>query len=160
MNKLIVKKILSTVKTTLIAFLLALFVVTCIIINAVIPSESMEKTIMTGDRLIGNRLAYGINLQIGDKQICKKMRDPKRFDIIIFRYPDDESELYIKRAALVHTQSQKTLILSWETTGTVLMIPGSGTTPMSGSTRFWEKQCSDITLVSNLLNNERTFKKN
>ncbi len=97
MNKLIVKKILSTVKTTLIAFLLALFVVTCIIINAVIPSESMEKTIMTGDRLIGNRLAYGINLQIGDKQICKKMRDPKRFDIIIFRYPDDESELYIKR---------------------------------------------------------------
>ena len=94
MNKLIVKKILSTVKTTLIAFLLALFVVTCIIINAVIPSESMEKTIMTGDRLIGNRLAYGINLQIGDKQICKKMRDPKRFDIIIFRYPDDESELY------------------------------------------------------------------
>ena len=58
MNKLIVKKILSTVKTTLIAFLLALFVVTCIIINAVIPSESMEKTIMTGDRLIGNRLAY------------------------------------------------------------------------------------------------------
>ena len=64
MNKLIVKKILSTVKTTLIAFLLALFVVTCIIINAVIPSESMEKTIMAGDRLIGNRLAYGINLQI------------------------------------------------------------------------------------------------
>ena len=57
----------------------------------------MEKTIMTGDRLIGNRLAYGINLQIGGKQICKKMRDPKRFDIIIFRYPDDESELYIKR---------------------------------------------------------------
>ena len=98
---------------------------------------------MTGDRLIGNRLAYGINLQIGDKQICKKMRDPKRFDIIIFRYPDDESELYIKRVI-----------------GTVLMIPGSGTTPMSGSTRFWEKQCSDITLVSNLLNNERTFKKN
>ena len=44
MNKLIVKKILSTVKTTLIAFLLALFVVTCIIINAVIPSESMEKS--------------------------------------------------------------------------------------------------------------------
>ena len=97
MNKLIVKKILYAVKNTLIAFLLALFVVTCIIINAVIPSESMEKTIMTGDRLIGNRLAYGINLQIGDKQICKKLRDPKRFDIVIFRYPDDESELYIKR---------------------------------------------------------------
>ena len=97
MNKLIVKKILYAVKNTLIAFLLALFVVTCIIINAVIPSESMEKTIMTGDRLIGNRLAYGINLNIGDKQIFKKLRYTKRFDIVIFRYPYDESELYIKR---------------------------------------------------------------
>lgn len=27
----------------------------------------------------------------------QKLRDPKRFDIVIFRYPDDESELYIKR---------------------------------------------------------------
>ena len=130
---------------------------------------------MTGDRLIGNRLAYGINLQIGDKQICKKMRDPKRFDIIIFRYPDDESELYIKRVIGLPGEtveikdgdvyidgSKKPLYDSFtaETTGTGLMTPGSGTTPMSGSTRFWEKQCSDITLVSNLLNNERTFKKN
>ena len=32
-----------------------------IIVNAKIPSASMEPTIMTGDRLIGNRLAY-INL--------------------------------------------------------------------------------------------------
>ena len=80
MNKLIVKKILSTVKTTLIAFLLALFVVTCIIINAVIPSESMEKTIMTGDRLIGNRLAYGINLQIGDKQIITAAKNGKNYN--------------------------------------------------------------------------------
>ena len=29
-----------------------------LLINARIPSESMEKTIMTGDRVFGNRLAY------------------------------------------------------------------------------------------------------
>ena len=33
-----------------------------ILINAKIPSASMEKTIMTGDRIFGFRMAYGINL--------------------------------------------------------------------------------------------------
>lgn len=95
--KLLNKGILSVTKTTILSFLIAMIVVSSVIINAVIPSGSMENTIMTGDRLIGNRFAYGINLQIGDKQICKKLSDPKRFDIIIFKYPDDESILYIKR---------------------------------------------------------------
>ena len=55
-----------------------------LLINARIPSESMEKTIMTGDRVFGNRLAY-------------MTKDPERFDIIIFKFPDDESQLFIKR---------------------------------------------------------------
>ena len=55
-----------------------------LLINARIPSESMEKTIMTGDRVFGNRLAY-------------MTKDPERFDIVIFKYPDDESQLFIKR---------------------------------------------------------------
>ena len=59
-----------------------------VLINAKIPSESMENTIMTGDRIFGYRLAYGLNI---------KFKDPQRFDIIIFKYPDDESQLFIKR---------------------------------------------------------------
>ncbi|MGN0398678.1 MAG: signal peptidase I [Blautia sp.] len=55
-----------------------------LLINARIPSESMENTIMTGDRIFGNRLAY-LN------------HDPERFDIVIFKFPDDESQLFIKR---------------------------------------------------------------
>lgn len=55
-----------------------------IIINAKIPSQSMENTIMTGDQIFGFRLAYLFS-------------DPKRNDIVIFKYPDDESELFIKR---------------------------------------------------------------
>ena len=39
---------------------------------------------MPGDRLIGNRLAY-------------LREDPQRGDVIIFHYPDDEEELYVKR---------------------------------------------------------------
>ena len=39
---------------------------------------------MQGDRIFGNRLAY-------------VMTDPKRYDIIIFKYPDDTSKTFIKR---------------------------------------------------------------
>lgn len=55
-----------------------------VLINAVIPSGSMENTIMTGDRVFGNRLAY-------------RFGEPERGDIVIFKYPDNEEELYIKR---------------------------------------------------------------
>jgi signal peptidase I len=55
-----------------------------VVINARIPSSSMENTIMVNDQILGNRLAY-------------LSSDPKRFDIIIFKYPDDESKLFIKR---------------------------------------------------------------
>ena len=57
---------------------------TFVIVNAIIPSGSMETTIMTGDRIFGNRLAY-------------KSEGPQRGDIVIFKYPDDESQLFIKR---------------------------------------------------------------
>lgn len=55
-----------------------------VLINAKIPSESMEKTIMTNDRIFGFRLAY-------------QFQDPERYDIVIFKYPDDPQELFIKR---------------------------------------------------------------
>ena len=85
------------VKMIVIVVVVVLFVNNFILINAKIPSESMEKTIMTGDRVFGFRLAYGINANIFGNQISKKMKDPERFDIIIFKYPDDESQLFIKR---------------------------------------------------------------
>lgn len=55
-----------------------------LLINAKIPSSSMENTIMINDQIFGNRLAYKFDV-------------PKRFDIIIFKYPDDESKYFIKR---------------------------------------------------------------
>ena len=85
------------VKMIVIVVVVVLFVNNFILINAKDPSESMEKTIMTGDRVFGFRLAYGINANIFGNQISKKMKDPERFDIIIFKYPDDESQLFIKR---------------------------------------------------------------
>ncbi len=67
-----------------IAVILAVVLNMFLIVNAVIPSASMETTIMTGDRIFGNRLAY-------------TNHDPQRGDIVIFKYPDDETQLFIKR---------------------------------------------------------------
>ena len=72
------------VKTFLIIFVIVFALNKLVYINAVIPSESMQDTILKGDRIIGNRLAY-----MSD--------DPERFDIVIFKYPDDPSEIFIKR---------------------------------------------------------------
>lgn len=65
--------------------LLAVFLIkNYVLINAVIPSGSMENTIMTGDRVFGSRLSY-------------RFGEPERGDIVIFKFPDNEEELYIKR---------------------------------------------------------------
>ena len=44
--------------TLAIAVIIALCVNRFVLVNAEIPSGSMENTIMTGDRVFGNRLAY------------------------------------------------------------------------------------------------------
>ena len=71
-------------KTFLIIFCVVFAMNKLVYINAVIPSESMQNTIMKGDRVLGNRLAY-----VKD--------DPERYDIVIFKYPDDPSKIFIKR---------------------------------------------------------------
>ena len=83
-DKRVRREVLEWVATILAAVLVALFINNFIIVNATVPSSSMEKTIMTNDRVIGLRLAY-------------KDKDPERGDIIIFKYPDNEKILYIKR---------------------------------------------------------------
>lgn len=71
--------------TIAVAVLIAIILLyTQVLMNATIPSGSMETTLMTGDRIIGNRLAY------------KFGKSPERLDIVIFHAPDT-GELYIKR---------------------------------------------------------------
>ena len=67
-----------------VAIIIALFLKTFVIINATVPTGSMENTIMTNDCMMGLRLAYTIS-------------EPKRGDIIVFKYPDDETQKYVKR---------------------------------------------------------------
>lgn len=80
----IVKEIRSWIITILGAVIFAFLITNFIIVNAVVPTESMEDTIKVGDRLIAFRLSYAFD-------------DPERFDVAVFKYPDDEDVLYIKR---------------------------------------------------------------
>lgn len=80
----VVAEILDYLKTIVIVVVVVLLLNQFVLINARIPSESMQNTIMVGDQIFGNRLAY-------------RNSDPERFDIVIFRYPDDPDQLFIKR---------------------------------------------------------------
>lgn len=80
----VVKEILSWILVLASAFILAYVITNYVIVKAEVPTGSMENTIMTGDRIVGNRMAYTFS-------------KPKRGDIIIFAYPDDETQNYVKR---------------------------------------------------------------
>ena len=88
-----------------IAFLLALFIRTFIIQAFKIPSGSMEKTLLIGDHLLVSKFSYGIhvpneipflNIQLF-KEIVFFSKAPERYDIIVFKYPRDETTDFIKR---------------------------------------------------------------
>jgi len=83
-KEIIVKELKSWVRIIGIAVVAAVFINTTIIANATIPTGSMESTVMTGDRVIGFRLAYLFS-------------EPERGDIIMFKMPDNESKNYLKR---------------------------------------------------------------
>ena len=63
----------------------------------VIPSESMEKTLLVGDHLIMSRLGYDAGIPFTDIHV-PLWRDPKRQQIIIFKPPFDPNQPdYVKR---------------------------------------------------------------
>ncbi len=78
------KELFDIIKTILIAIIVAFIITKFIIVNAVVPTGSMKTTIMPNDRLIAFRLSYIFS-------------EPKRGDIIVFKAPDDENMLYVKR---------------------------------------------------------------
>jgi signal peptidase I len=93
-------KVKSTVReyaeALAIAILLALFIRTFVIQAFKIPSGSMKPTLIIGDHLLVNKFSYGIRIPLIDRFLIQ-FNKPKRGDIIVFKWPKDESKDFIKR---------------------------------------------------------------
>ena len=84
MEKNLVKELISWAKVVIFAVVVAFFINNVIIVNATVPTSSMRDTIAERSRLVAFRLSYLFS-------------EPERFDVVVFRFPDDESYLFVKR---------------------------------------------------------------
>ena len=71
-------------EAVVIALVMALIIRTFVVQAFKIPSLSMYPTLKIGDRLFVNKFLY-------------RFRDPQRWDVIVFKYPEDPSKDFIKR---------------------------------------------------------------
>jgi signal peptidase I len=77
--------------------ILVVFVVRSFVIEPFkIPSGSMVPTLLVGDFILVNKFEYGLRLPITNTRITQG-RPVQRGDVVVFRYPKDESVDYIKR---------------------------------------------------------------
>lgn len=49
-----------------------------------VPSESMVPTLLIDDHVVATKMSY-------------KLHEPERGDVVVFKYPQDESVIYVKR---------------------------------------------------------------
>ena len=83
-----------------IAVLLALAIRQAGVQAFTIPSGSMMETLLVGDYILVNKFLYGAELPFSDTHL-PGLRKPERGDIVVFKYPNDESRDFIKRIVAV-----------------------------------------------------------
>ena len=102
-----INKILSELKSLFILIVIILTIKVTIFEMYIVPTGSMENTIMTGDFLVGNRFVYGMNTpdRVGVMDLALNIpslkfpsfKEPRRGDVIIFKFPRDTRQKYVKR---------------------------------------------------------------
>lgn len=80
----LLKELIGWLEIVVAAIAISFFLTRVVLVNAIVPSSSMETLLSPGDRFFGNRLSYLFS-------------EPERFDVVIFQYPIDEEENYVKR---------------------------------------------------------------
>lgn len=96
------KTILENVTSLALALFLVLVIRSSLVEAFKIPSGSMIPTLLVGDHIFVNKMAYGLKVPfsdwIGEKPIyITSWSPPKRGDIIVFKYPENPDIYYIKR---------------------------------------------------------------
>jgi signal peptidase I len=83
-------------ESLVIAVVLALFVRTFVVQAFKIPTGSMEQNLLIGDHLLVNKFVFGPTLSTVEKTLLP-MKDIRRLDVIVFKYPEDPERDFIKR---------------------------------------------------------------
>ncbi len=78
------------------AVFIALFIRWGFIEAYVIPSGSMLPSLLIHDHIFVNKLVYGIRVPFSENWLVK-FGEPKRGEVIVFKYPKDMSTFFIKR---------------------------------------------------------------
>ena len=99
-------------KELIILIIIALTIKTCLIEVYVVPTGSMENTILIGDMLIGNKFIYGMRTPdwIGIPYTrfgfhipsfrFPKFKSIKNNDVVIFEFPRDPWQKYVKNSGI------------------------------------------------------------
>ena len=83
-------------ESIVIAVILALFVRTWVVQAFKIPTGSMENNLLIGDHLLVNKFVFGPTLGKIERAVLP-IRDIRRGDVIVFKYPDEPDRDFIKR---------------------------------------------------------------
>ena len=78
------------------AVFIALFIRWGFIEAYVIPSGSMLPSLLIHDHIFVNKLTYGLRVPFSENWLVK-FNEPKRGEVIVFKYPKDMSTFFIKR---------------------------------------------------------------
>ncbi len=81
----------------IIAIIIAMFIRTFIIQAFKIPSGSMLETLQIGDQILVNKFIYGVKIPFTHGKVLIPVKDPKKKDIVVFKYPEDPTKDFIKR---------------------------------------------------------------
>ena len=86
----------SLLEALLFALVLAVFARTWVVQAFKIPTGSMEDNLLVGDHILVNKFIFGPTVHPLEKALLP-IRDPRRGDVAVFKYPEDPSRDFIKR---------------------------------------------------------------
>lgn len=87
-------------------FIFTLLIIRSILIEPYrIPTGSMQPTLINGDFILVNKMAYGLKIPFSDLMnkplYIFQTKGPLRGEVVVFKYPKDRSINYIKRVIAV-----------------------------------------------------------
>lgn len=89
---------MASLQSLLTTVVIAVYIITFIVQAFQIPSESMESTLLIGDYLLVDKLRYGGG-ELWD--YAMPYRPVQRGDIVVFKYPVDPRQFFVKRVIAV-----------------------------------------------------------